>query len=135
MIVIKIKRVYEEANSSDGTRLLIERLWPRGVRKDSLPLDGWLKDAGPSTELRKWFSHDPAKWRQFRTRYFRELDARPESWQPILSAARRGTVTLIYSSHDTEHNNAVALQQYLQPKLGGRVVERPVADRPRRFSR
>jgi uncharacterized protein YeaO (DUF488 family) len=133
--MLKLKRAYDAASRTDGKRFLVERLWPRGLSKLKLHLDAWLKEAGPSTALRKWFSHDPAKWRQFRTRYFRELDARPESWQPILSAARRGTVTLIYSSHDTEHNNAVALQQYLQPKLGGRVVERPVADRPRRFSR
>jgi uncharacterized protein YeaO (DUF488 family) len=114
VIVIKIKRVYEEANSSDGTRLLIERLWPRGMRKDSLSLDGWLKEAGPSTTLRKWFSHDPAKWDEFRKRYFAELEANPSVWRPITEAARRGTVTLIYSSHDEEHNNAVALQEFLK---------------------
>jgi uncharacterized protein YeaO (DUF488 family) len=117
MIVIKIKRVYDEADRSDGTRFLIERLWPRGVRKDSLPLDGWLKDAGPSTALRKWFSHDPAKWDEFRRRYFTELEANSLAWHPITEAARRGTVTLIYSSHDTEHNNAVALQEFLKRHL------------------
>jgi uncharacterized protein YeaO (DUF488 family) len=115
--VINIKRVYEEANPSDGTRLLIERLWPRGVRKDSLPLDGWLKDAGPSTALRKWFSHDPAKWDEFRRRYFAELEANSPAWRPITEAASHGTVTLIYSSHDTEHNNAVALQEFLKRHL------------------
>jgi uncharacterized protein YeaO (DUF488 family) len=75
-----------------------------------------LKEVGPSTELRKWFSHDPEKWARFRERYFHELDSRPEAWQPIVAAARRGTVTLVYSSHDTEHNNAVALQEYLQTR-------------------
>lgn len=115
--MINIKRVYEGAEKGDGTRFLIERLWPRGVRKDSLPLDGWLKDAGPSTELRKWFSHDPAKWEEFQKRYFAELEKRPEAWRPIVDAARKGTVTLIYSSHDTEHNNAVALQKFLKRHL------------------
>ena len=87
-----------------------------GCLKPKLQLDAWLKEVGPSTELRKWFSHDPEKWREFRRRYFRELDSRPEAWQPIVSAARRGSVTLVYSSHDTEHNNAVALQEYVQAK-------------------
>ena len=78
----------------------------------------WLKEVGPSTALRKWFSHDPDKWTAFRQRYFRELAARPDTWKPILSAARRGRVTLVYSSHDTEHNNAVVLRDYLNEKLG-----------------
>ena len=112
--MIRLKRAYDPVSRGDGTRFLVERLWPRGVEKAALRLDAWLKDAGPSTELRKWFSHDPAKWAEFRRRYFRELDARPEAWEPIASAARRGTVTLIYSSHDTQHNNAVALQEYVQ---------------------
>jgi len=131
--MIKIKRVYEPVSSADGTRLLVERLWPRGLSKLELRADAWLKDVGPSTELRKWFSHDPKKWRQFRTRYFRELDARPDAWQPILSAARDGTVTLVYSSHDTNHNNALALQQYLDTKTHQRVASRrTVAKRPHR---
>ncbi len=112
--MINSKRGYDEAAKGDGTRFLIERLWPRGVRKDSLPLDGWLKEVGPSTELRKWFSHDPAKWEEFQKRYVAELKKSPEAWQPIVDAARKGTVTLIYSSHDTEHNNAVALQKFLK---------------------
>ena len=131
--MIKTKRVYEPVSRADGTRLLVERLWPRGVSRLELRADAWLKEVGPSTELRKWFSHDPKKWRQFRTRYFRELDARPVSWKPILSAARDGTVTLVYSSHDTEHNNAVALQEYLDAKIRHRVTPRgSVPDRPRR---
>lgn len=115
--MIRLKRAYDPVSRGDGTRFLVERLWPRGVEKAALRLDAWLKDAGPSTELRKWFSHDPVKWGEFRRRYFRELDARPEVWQPIASAARRGTVTLIYSSHDTQYNNAVALQGYVQGHL------------------
>ena len=89
----------------------------RGVSKETLRLDAWLKDVGASTELRQWFRHNPDKWPSFRTRYFRELDSRPEAWRPIVSAARRGTVTLVYSSRDTEHNNAVALKDYLQSKI------------------
>ena len=112
--MIRLKRAYDPVSRTDGTRFLVERLWPRGVSKTDLRIDAWLKDAGPSTELRKWFSHDPDKWADFRRRYFRELDSRPEAWQPIVSAARRGTVTLVYSSHDTHHNNAVALQRYVQ---------------------
>lgn len=114
--MIRLKRVYDARSRTDGMRFLVERLWPRGVSKATLQLDAWLKEVGPSTALRKWFSHDPEKWREFRRRYFRELDSRPEAWEPIVSAARRGTVTLVYSSHDTEHNNAVALQEYLQAK-------------------
>jgi uncharacterized protein YeaO (DUF488 family) len=116
--MIKLKRAYDPVSRTDGTRFLVERLWPRGVAKTDLRIDAWLKEAGPSTELRKWFSHDPDKWAGFRSRYFRELDSRPEAWHPIASAARRGTVTLVYSSHDTRHNNAVALQQYMQRKSG-----------------
>ena len=114
--MITLKRAYEPVSHSDGARLLVERLWPRGVSKAKLRVDAWLKEAGPSTELRKWFSHEPEKWDEFRRRYFRELDSRPEAWQRIVSAARRGRVTLVYSSHDTQHNNAVALQEYVQAK-------------------
>ena len=115
--MITLKRAYEPASRADGIRLLVERLWPRGIGKADLNVDEWLKDVGPSTELRKWFGHDPNKWTDFRRRYFRELDSRPEAWKPIVSAARRGgTVTLVYSSHDTQHNNAVALRDYLHAK-------------------
>jgi uncharacterized protein YeaO (DUF488 family) len=113
---ISLKRAYDSASRTDGTRFLVERLWPRGVPKAQLHVDEWLKEVGPSTALRKWFGHDPEKWSEFRRRYFRELDSRPEAWQPIVSAARRGRVTLVYSSHDTQHNNAVALQEYVRTK-------------------
>ena len=115
--MIAIKRVYEETPAK-GKKFLVERLWPRGIKKEDLDYDEWLKDVAPSTELRKWFSHDPAKYEQFRHRYYKELDGHPEAWQPILAAARKGTVTLLYSSHDAEHNNAVALKGYLEGKLG-----------------
>ena len=115
--MLKLKRAYERDTRADGTRILVERLWPRGLSKQVLHVDVWLKDVGPSTELRQWFGHDPEKWRRFRARYRRELDSRPEAWRPIVTAARRGTVTLVYSSRDTEHNNAVALEEYLRPKI------------------
>ncbi len=111
--MIRLKRVYDSPADEDGTRFLVERLWPRGVKKSALRLDEWLKDAAPSTELRQWFQHDPARWEKFRQRYFEELKTRPDAWQPILQAARRGTVSLLYSSHDQEHNNAVALKMFL----------------------
>jgi uncharacterized protein YeaO (DUF488 family) len=122
--MIKLKRASDSVSPTDGTRLLVERLWPRGLSKDKLKLDGWIREVAPTTELRKWFGHDPAKWRQFRVRYFRELDSQPESWRSIASLARRGTVTLVYSSHDEEHNNAVALREYLQLKIGRRATPR-----------
>ena len=135
--MIKLKRAYDPASRADGVRFLVERLWPRGLSRAKLDLDAWLKDVGPTTELRRWFSHDPEKWAEFRRRYFRELDSRPESWRPIVSAARRHTVTLVYSSHDEEHNNAVALQQYLRGRRSRRKAPRPApaASRVRRAAR
>ena len=90
-MMLKLKRAYEPKSRSDGTRVLVERLWPRGLTKARLRIDAWLKDVGPSTKLRQWFNHDPDRWPTFRTRYFRELDSRPDVWRPIASAARRGT--------------------------------------------
>ena len=115
--MIRLKRVYDEPEAKDGVRFLVERLWPRGIRKADLPLDSWQKEAGPSDQLRKWFAHDPKKWPQFQRKYFAELDHRHEAWEPILAAARRKSVTLLYSSRDTLHNNAVALKAYLESKL------------------
>jgi uncharacterized protein YeaO (DUF488 family) len=112
--MIQLKRAYDAATPKDGKRFLVERLWPRGIKKENLPLDDWLKDAAPSTELRKWFNHDPAKWEEFQRRYFAELKQHSEALEPIRKAARRGRVTLIYSSHDAEHNNAVALRTFLE---------------------
>jgi uncharacterized protein YeaO (DUF488 family) len=118
--MIKLKRVYETAASEDGTRFLVERLWPRGIKKAALPMDSWLKEVAPSDELRRWFNHDPSKWGEFCCRYYGELNAGSGSWQPILQAATKGTVTLLYSSHDQEHNNAVALKRYLEDKSQSR---------------
>jgi uncharacterized protein YeaO (DUF488 family) len=122
--MLKVKRAYEVAARSDGKRFLVERLWPRGIKKSDLQIDAWLKDVAPSTELRRWFSHDPAKWQKFRRRYSAELERNPQSWQPIIEAARQKTVTLIYSSHDSEHNNAVALRDYLANKLRTHFVSK-----------
>ena len=135
--MITLKRAYDPASPTDGIRFLVERLWPRGISKAALRLDSWLKEVGPSTALRKWFNHDPAKWEEFRRRYFRELGSQPEVWRPIASAARRGRVTLVYSSHDTQHNNAVALQEFLRKKArrrtrSKRVITAHERRRPRR---
>jgi uncharacterized protein YeaO (DUF488 family) len=112
--MLKLKRAYEAASTQDGKRYLVERLWPRGIKKTELRLDGWLKEAAPSSALRTWFGHDPAKWDEFCLRYFKELDERLQALAPILDASQKGNVTLIFSSHDTEHNNAVALKHYLE---------------------
>ena len=115
--MIQLKRVYEASSSTDGVRFLVERLWPRGVKKSSLEMSAWLKEAAPSAELRKWFHHDPARWDEFRRRYVTELSKNLAPWRPILEAARSGNVTLLYSSHDPEHNNAVALKVFLIQSL------------------
>ncbi|MGH9394582.1 MAG: DUF488 domain-containing protein [Terriglobales bacterium] len=112
--MIALKRAYAAAAAADGCRILVERLWPRGIKKADLALAAWAKDAAPSTALRQWFAHDPAKWETFRRRYFAELRQHPQATAPLLAAARRGRLTLIYSSHDTTHNNAVALKQFLE---------------------
>ncbi len=122
--MIQLKRVYDAPSSADGTRFLIERLWPRGIKKASLRLDAWVKEAGPSHELRQWFSHDPTRWKEFRRRYYSELDRNLDAWTPILKAARQGRVTLLFSSHDTEYNNAVALKDYLEIKLRSKRAPR-----------
>ena len=111
--MIRIKRTYEPAVKSDGRRILVERLWPRGLKKSALAAHAWNKDVAPSTNLRKWFDHRAVRWAEFRRRYRAELDANRAAWQPILEAAARGRVTLLYSAHDTAHNGAVVLQEYL----------------------
>ena len=114
--MIRLKRAYEPASRSDGYRVLVERLWPRGVRKQDLPLDAWDKDIAPSHELRKWFAHDPEKWSEFKQRYRRELEDRSLAGHLHELAARAAgeTLTLVFSSHDTEHNNAVVLKEKLE---------------------
>jgi uncharacterized protein YeaO (DUF488 family) len=111
--MIQLKRAYEPAAAADGARFLVERLWPRGVRKRRLRLKGWPKEVAPSAELRKWFGHNPEKWPEFRRRYFAELRAHPGAWRPLLTAARRGRVAFVYAAHDTARNGAVALKAFL----------------------
>lgn len=115
--LLKTKRVYEGAEAGDGVRFLVDRLWPRGIRKEDLEMNAWLKDVAPSPALRTWFAHDPAKWQEFRRRYQAELEANPEAWQPIFEAAKQGDVTLLYSARDTEHNSAVLLRAFLEQKM------------------
>ena len=115
--MIRTKRVYEAAAKTDGQRFLVERLWPRGVKKEALRMTAWLKEVAPTKELREWFHHDPARWTEFQRRYRAELKERPAACQPLRDAAKRGDITLLFSAHDLEHNNAVALKDYLEKAL------------------
>lgn len=110
---IQLKRAYEPAAPEDGERYLVDRLWPRGVKKDPLRLAGWLKEIAPSDSLRRWFGHDSARWPDFRRRYRGELKLHEASLKPLRDALKRGTVTLVYSAHDEEHNQAVVLREFL----------------------
>lgn len=112
--MIRLKRVYEEPSPEDGARILVERLWPRGLTKERAAVDLWLKEVAPSPELRKWFSHDPAKWEQFQQRYWKELDARPEVVAELRSRLKHGPTTFVYAARDEEYNAAVALKSYLE---------------------
>jgi len=112
--MIRVKRVYEPAEAGDGKRFLVERLWPRGMKKESLQMAGWIRDVAPSDSLRRWFAHDSGKWEKFQSRYRAELEENPAAWQPLLAEARQGAVTLLYSAHDQEHNNAVVLRSFLE---------------------
>ena len=111
--MVQVKRAYEAPSKNDGKRFLVDRLWPRGITKEALEIDAWLKDASPSNELRKRFHSHPEKWQEFCRHYYAELKKVPDAWAPITAAAKKGTVTLIYGARDTEHNNAVALRQFL----------------------
>ncbi|MHB8534811.1 MAG: DUF488 domain-containing protein [Sulfuricaulis sp.] len=110
---IKIKRVYEKAAKNDGRRILVDRVWPRGMSKQAARIDLWLKDIAPSTALRRWFGHDPLKWPKFKKRYFKELAKNPEALKPLRAPAGKGTVTLVFGAREERFNNAVALKQYL----------------------
>ncbi len=110
---IQTKRVYEPAGPDDGVRILVDRVWPRGMTKDQARCDAWLKDAAPSTALRKWFAHDRSKWEEFKSRYFSELDAQPRAVARLLEEAAKGRLTLVFSARDAECNQAVALREYL----------------------
>jgi uncharacterized protein YeaO (DUF488 family) len=111
--MVKIKRIYDPVSSDDGKRILIDRLWPRGVKKEEAKIDEWLRDVAPSNDLRKWFSHDPSKYQEFKKRYVKELEKKSELLERIKKEAKKETVTLLFSAKDTEHNNATALKEIL----------------------
>jgi uncharacterized protein YeaO (DUF488 family) len=112
--MIRIKRVYEEPSEDDGLRILVDRLWPRGLSKAKAKVDRWEKDLAPTTELRRWFGHDPVKWEEFLQRYRAELEGKEEALARLRREANDGTVTLLYAAKDEEHNNAVALKRYIE---------------------
>ncbi len=110
---IRLKRAYERPSGGDGTRILVDRLWPRGVKKEEAAIERWAKDLSPSTELRKWFGHDPARWQEFRRRFAAELRQHPDQLKELRALARQGPITLIYAAHDEAHNDAVVLRDVL----------------------
>jgi uncharacterized protein YeaO (DUF488 family) len=116
-MAIDLKRAYDPPAKSDGRRILVDRVWPRGIAKEDLQIDAWLKDLAPSTELRKWFGHDPTKWDEFRKRYARELEQHADALEELVEKARAGHVTLVFSAKDTERNNAAALKEHLERRL------------------
>jgi uncharacterized protein YeaO (DUF488 family) len=118
--MIRVKRVYDPVEKSDGARFLVDHLWPRGLKKEAVHVEQWVKMVSPSNELRAWFGHEPAKWKEFQRRYFAELNEQPEAWEALLAAARDKDITLVYSARDTEHNNAVALKSFLERKLAAK---------------
>lgn len=110
---VKLKRAYEDPSTEDGTRVLVERLWPRGVKKTDAAIDKWSKEIAPSTALRKWFGHEPSRWNEFRQRYVEELRRHHEELDELRELARHGPITLVFSAHDSIHNNAVILREVL----------------------
>ena len=116
---IKIKRVYEQLDKKDGERILVDRLWPRGLTKEKAGVDLWLKEIAPSTELRKWFAHDPNKWKSFRGRYETEIRHKDDLIKVLKQKAREGTITLIYGARDEKHNEALVLKQFLEKNEQG----------------
>jgi len=117
---VRVKRAYDPAAANDGWRVLVDRVWPRGVRKEELDLDAWRRELAPSSDLRRWFHADRERWPDFRERYFRELDAGDGAVDALCERVRRGRVTLVYGSRDPQRNNAVALREYLRERLRGR---------------
>jgi len=114
--VIKIKRIYDKREEDDGRRILVDRLWPRGIKKETAGIDEWMKDIAPGDELRKWFSHEPSRWQEFRKRYKEELKGKRELVNKLLEESEKGNVTLLFAAKDTEHNNAVVLKEELLRK-------------------
>lgn len=121
MGVIRVKRIYDAVADEDGMRILVDRIWPHGVSRAAARIDWWSKEAAPSHELRRWFSHEPERWTEFKRRYFSELDRTPDAWVPLIHECRNGNVTLLYAASDGSHNNAVALCEYLSANLGLRA--------------
>ncbi|MGA7826254.1 MAG: DUF488 domain-containing protein [Geobacteraceae bacterium] len=119
--MIQLKRIYDPPDPDDGIRILVDRLWPRGMKKENLHMDEWIRDVAPSDALRRWFAHDPAKWDEFCRRYSIELEKNPGSWQPLFKAAQQGTITLLFSAHNIEQNNAVTLKLFLEKRLEGQM--------------
>jgi uncharacterized protein YeaO (DUF488 family) len=115
----RIQRVYDKPAAQDGLRFLVDRLWPRGVKKESLPMDGWLKEVAPTSPLRKWFGHEPAKWTEFRRRYRAELAANSAAWKPLLEAIQKDDVTLLFAARDMKINHAAILKEFLEEKRNG----------------
>ena len=113
-MTVKLKRIYDEPAKSDGFRILVDRLWPRGVSKEKAAVNLWLKEIAPSTELRKWFAHDTEKWPEFQIRYRRELDANDAAVETLVSHAGKGNITLLFAARDSEHNEAVVLKKFLE---------------------
>ena len=114
---IKLKRVYLAKADADGARLLVDRIWPRGLSKERAALDAWLKDVAPSTELRHWFNHEPDRWEEFRKRYIDELQQKAEDVKHVADFVKKGTVTLLYAARDDERNNAVVLRDFLIQRI------------------
>jgi len=115
--MIRIRRAYSAPLPGEGICYLVDRYWPRGITKESLGARAWLRQAAPSAELCRWFGHEVEKWVEFQRRYAAELDGNPDAWQPLLEAARRGTITLLFGAREEEHNNAAVLKSYLEEKL------------------
>ncbi len=121
--MLKVKRIYDPVSAEDGKRILIDRLWPRGLKKETAHVDEWLKEIAPSDELRNWFGHEPAKWEEFKRRYRKELAKKTELLERIKAAAEKGTVTLLFAAKDVDHNNAVALEEFLREPREGRHLQ------------
>ncbi len=124
-LVIRVKKVTDPVEEIDGHRILVDRLWPRGVKKEDVVFEEWIKEIAPSTTLRQWFGHDPSKWEEFREMYWKELDAKQEHLNRLLFFVKRGDVTLLFGSKERNHNNAVALKEYLENLMVNKQNNRP----------
>lgn len=134
--MIQLKRVYEAPSTTDGLRILVDRLWPRGLTKERAAVDLWLKEVAPSTELRKWFGHDPAKWKQFQGRYRKELRAGNDAIGLLREKSKQGTITLLYGARDKEHNEALVLKSLLDCRAARKSMRKGSAPkRPKRSKR